>query len=751
MEFVILIFGFAFLLLLGVLILFIRPVLGRSVVKFTQREDHPLRVLARTEGDPKLTIEFIAELFSKLGFSEVLIYLLDRSGTRLLPFTISGVTDVDLEAGIDLTSDADHIIAKTFHDQHGHRVTASRHGVGVGSGELPLPFVTIPIVKKGKGFHHALTRYFNRDPLGALGVIVLSAPAITEAQEEALVELAASLAFLLELEYLVESFEERGRELNQRVYEIAILKELGERFGYSLNAAEIADIIVASLPQLISYTTAASMIIDGPRIIFRIYLATPVSHAFLDTVKERMLASLTALTNQDFSQYAVEERITGTIIDESNVNAVQSFFNIPLVINDRVVGVLNVASREAGHYQKDEVTILYTITAQASRSVSHLERVLAAEQAKLNAMVVSMSDGVALIDAENRLLVINPAFLTILSIQKEAEDVTIFDLIQAFEGRFDLRPKLAESIRLDKRIEVAELTLGERTVSLVLSPAHDRIQGVLGVVINMHDLTREKELERLREDFSSMMVHELRSPLDGIRKLAEVLATPAVNQDRAKSQELSRMIERSARDMLEIVSDLLDVTKLETGRFSVVKADASLSGLLNHEVEYHRPLASERNLTILVRVDPKLPVVGKFDEFRIRQVMTNLLSNAIKYGGTEREIVVRVAMHRQGSDPNDEMRLTDPSWLPLPELYPFRQLSDAAMVSVSDSGQGIPTEQLPKLFSKFYQLQSGGPAPKRGSGLGLVIAKGIVEAHGGILGVSSKEGAGSTFFFTIPV
>ena len=147
----------------------------------------------------------------------------------------------------------------------------------------------------------------------------------------------------------------REQELSRKMYELAILKEVGERIGYSLDVEKIIDIITGSLRKLFPYSTSSSMLIsEDNKVIFKCDLEESVSSEFVNGVKGKMLAALSALTGNDFtsSKAKIEEVVTGTIIDEENESPNTSFFNIPLVINEKVVGIINITSTKGGLYKE---------------------------------------------------------------------------------------------------------------------------------------------------------------------------------------------------------------------------------------------------------------------------------------------------------------------------------------------------------------------------------------------------------------
>ena len=307
--------------------------------------------------------------------------------------------------------------------------------------------------------------------------------------------------FLFQYGRLRKSLLAREQEMGRRMYQLSILRELGERIGYSLKIEKIVEIIVGSLRRLLDYSTVSYMLLSTnaegkTRISFNINLEKPVHKKFIENVRNSMVISLNALLSGKFSAEDIDETVSGTVTDPTNTETVGSFFNVPVVIAGSPVGLLNIASTEKGLYRGKEVEILYTIMNQASDAVSKLEQVLRIEKGKLNSMVASMADGVMMIDNLKQLIVINPEAKKMLGL--EGKHVAIFDVLDALADKIDLRTKLEESIVQDKVSEVPPFNLGNLFLQILISPVKDDANNLLGEVVIFHDITKEKEVEKMR-------------------------------------------------------------------------------------------------------------------------------------------------------------------------------------------------------------------------------------------------------------
>ncbi|OGC45331.1 hypothetical protein A2V49_03150 [candidate division WWE3 bacterium RBG_19FT_COMBO_34_6] len=233
---------------------------------------------------------------------------------------------------------------------------------------------------------------------------------------------------------------------------------------------------------------------------------------------------------------------------------------------------------------------------------------------------------------------------------------------------------------------------------------------------------RQLEFVQQREDYEAMMVHELRSPLSVIRGSADLIKKESEKLSLQQKDSLLTQIFDSCTFLLNIVNDILDVSKIESGRFEIKKSTGNLNSVLQQCVDYYTPLAQERDIKINTEFDTSMADF-KFDQDAIMHVMGNLLSNAIKFNKNKGAISVISKNKNDGY----------------------------AQISVSDTGFGIPDDMKMRLFNKFVQVDNNKKVSQKGTGLGLVIAKGIVESHSGKIWIENNSPEGAVFKFTIPI
>ena len=553
-----------------------------------------------------------------------------------------------------------------------------------------------------------------------------------------------------------EEIKKEKEEATRRLYELAILKELGDRVGFSLNVEEILQIITGSLRQFIDYSAVGHAVIAPEKIKINTHIERSVGRNFLKEMKDKMIASLSALTDKKLESTNIDEVVSGAIVVPEIDRGIGSLFNIPLVISGSVAGVLTVAHIEGGLYKEADMNILYKITNQASQAVSRLQEVVRIEKGKLNAMVLSMGDGVLMVDTEYRIIVANPAVKKIINFDSKKtseEEISIFDFVNSLGGKFDIHGKLKEALTkkvsfISEKINLNEsfFEIGVYPVSHSLSKGGDQL---LGAVVSFHDITKDIELERVREEFTSMIVHELRSPLDGIKKIVELAVSGALVPGSPQFKEYLNMAHQSSSSMLELVNDILDLSKLQAGKFEVRKELSDIREIIKNRITFYKISADSRKVSLESSLNSNLPNSVSLDPQAIKQILNNFISNALKFTSQGGSILVTSFVY---DGKMDVRSLVDAKYSVFPSALELNANKNDLCVVVSDTGIGISEDSLKGLFHTYKQAKIS-PVSKedKGTGLGLVIAKGIAEAHGGKVGAVSKEGAGSSFFFTIPI
>ncbi len=236
------------------------------------------------------------------------------------------------------------------------------------------------------------------------------------------------------------------------------------------------------------------------------------------------------------------------------------------------------------------------------------------------------------------------------------------------------------------------------------------------------EIEERQRAEKSLAEFTAMLVHDLRSPLSNVVSIAESVADGLFGPLNDEQSKWLWKVRNNCKGLIEHVSDFLDLSKIEAGRIELAKRPVDLEALLHEGLADFSLQADKRNILIMIKIDSHLPLIS-LDSRGINQVLSNLFSNALKFCDSGGQIEVGARRREKGE----------------------------VQVWVRDSGVGIPRDEIEHVFEKYRQLSGGKASQDKGTGLGLVICKAIVEAHGGRIWVESAEGAGSTFYFTLPV
>ncbi len=251
-----------------------------------------------------------------------------------------------------------------------------------------------------------------------------------------------------------------------------------------------------------------------------------------------------------------------------------------------------------------------------------------------------------------------------------------------------------------------------------------RVRSILRVV------KAEREIEQLKADFQSMLVHDLRSPLSVIIGVLELGTAGEFDQNPAEMKEFLNSALETSQKMLGLINDILDVAKLEAGKLQLSKQPNDLNAIVAGTVGRLRVLAREKSIALRIELDPDLPIC-ECDGGKIDQVVTNLLGNALKFTPRDGEVVVRTYRETFGEE--------------IPGLK-----GEYVALDVADTGVGISEDEIPLIFDRYRQAKSSKGVKQKGTGLGLTIVKRVTEAHGGKVFVESALGKGTKFTVVIP-
>ncbi len=341
------------------------------------------------------------------------------------------------------------------------------------------------------------------------------------------------------------------------------------------------------------------------------------------------------------------------------------------------------------------------------------------------AIIYSIRDAVIVSDESDRLLMANEAAGRLFDFDyRNSQHKPIDELLgPETKGFVDfLRQGRQNKVRHTKReIDLAEAGV-VKTFNCIVSCLYDQREQFGGVVAVLHDITREKEVSQMKNNFVSHVSHELKTPLASITAYVEMLVDGEADDEETK-KEFYAVIQEQAKRLNRLIEDILNISRIESGLTKINKQPVSLTILLQEQLKMIKSYAEEKDIEVV----GEIPIVHKpvyADKDMISQVIVNLLSNAVKYTPNGGSVKVQTQVD---------------------------ELAQMVRVSVTDTGVGIPADEIEHVFDKFYRVEAN-KSQAKGTGLGLNLVKQIVEnLHGGKVFVESQVGKGSTFGFELPI
>lgn len=511
-----------------------------------------------------------------------------------------------------------------------------------------------------------------------------------------------------ERDQLVAQLGEANRRLQQQLQELNTLYSIGRSVTSRLDLEVVLPRVVEAAVFLTRAEEGLLLLLDPETGELMLRAAKNVDEKQARQLRLRVQDSLAGQVFRSGEPLLITEGqpkvVTGYLV--------HSLIYAPLRTPERgIFGLLGVVNREKPRsFTPHDVRLLCALADYAAIALENarLYNETETERRKLEGVLQAAEEVIIILDPEMRVILCNPA--AIATLRLPAEGIT-GQKIQQLVSHNTLLDLFWKASRVQKSYHAEVWIPGGRTYSAQLTP----VEGV-GYVLMMHDITQIKELDRVRAEFLATVSHDLRSPLATIRGYVDLLEKvgPVTDQQR----EFLEKIRRSIVHLTALVSDLVELGRIEAG-VELEMEPFHLESIIDAVVDGYRQIAAEKGLTLKWELTP-LPLI-RGNPHRLRRVMENLLSNAVKY-------------NREGG------------WIDVSAECQEGYI----VVRVADSGIGIPPEDLPHIFDRFYRVQRPETEDIEGTGLGLSIVKSIVEKHGGRVWVESRPGEGTTFTLLLP-
>ncbi|MFQ6100866.1 MAG: GAF domain-containing protein [Anaerolineae bacterium] len=420
----------------------------------------------------------------------------------------------------------------------------------------------------------------------------------------------------------------------------------------------------------------------------------------------------------------------------------RSVLAVPLLVGDEVLGTLLLFHTQPDYFNEDHLRLVEAAATQVANAVNNAElynlirdqteqmgRILKAQQVevtKRQSILEGVADGVMVADADGKVILVNAAAERILELpRQDALGRMTNEMLGLYGSQAqDWMETMARWAEQPETYTVgeylaAQLSIGDRIVSVHLAPV---LMGdeFLGTVSVFRDVTAEVETERAKTEFVSTVSHELRTPMTSIKGYADLLMMGTVGELTGKQQDFLSIIKNNADRLTDLVSDLLNISRIESGRVELSPKAIRIERMISQVITTMEKRAKDKGLVLRQDAPPDLPSVFA-DPARVVQILTNLVANAYQYTPAGGEIVVSARAH-----------------------------GDEVHVSVRDTGIGIAPQDQEKIFDRFFRADDPLVQEVSGTGLGLPIVKSLTEMQGGRIWVESELGEGSRFTFTLP-
>jgi two-component system phosphate regulon sensor histidine kinase PhoR len=527
--------------------------------------------------------------------------------------------------------------------------------------------------------------------------------------------------------------------LKEENRELGLLYELRDVIGYRLDYNEVMNLIMSSLHTVLDYHASAFLFIaEEEQIELSIWTQPDTSQDIVNQVESNILDAFNSIYEKHISKDMILSRLIKAeyLISENDPcpQSLKSFLEIPLITRDgdvnRLTGVVSICSHNLNAFDQSTSKLFHSVANNIiSDTLEKQKRMLIGEKNTLEIMVSSMTDGVIMFDRKKHISLLNTAAKKMLGLEIDGI-IRESNLVESLG-----KNRLAEAIyvicdRNDNDKKCLETSFEEEIyidntkmfLSSNVSPIESDDGQTCGVVAILRDITKRKEIEEAKSNFISTVSHELRTPLTSIKNAVSIIEMSDVIDN-----ELQRFLDIALRniDRLEkMINEILTFSKLENGKMDMNFQSIDIKSLSHEVINNIQGLAIRKSIEIDEIIPSDLPKVYA-DSDKLEQVLTNIIDNAIKFTPDSGRIAIEAKLSKDGSK--------SPS-------------TEFIEISVSDTGIGIASEDQERIFDRFERAT----LYNKGVGLGLAIAKKIVDNHSGKIWVESELGKGSKFTFTIP-
>ncbi|MFT3892839.1 MAG: response regulator [Anaerolineales bacterium] len=517
-------------------------------------------------------------------------------------------------------------------------------------------------------------------------------------------ELLARIRAKLRVKQAEDVIRRRNRELN-------LLPEIGKDLSARLNIEELSTILLKRTGETLGAMLSYIVILDPNGTYQRTYYfdRTPVS----DTrpVQYKLPRRLLELANEAHQGFIIRDTLNDARWESNDDDPARSAVVVPMFGRHHLLGLLLLTNEQTNYFKLEHLLLLQAICSQASIAIENAQLYdkMAHEQQRLTAVLQGAADAILMFDKENRLSLLNPAGQQLFT----DYEMKLGQPLAAGKGYDALIDLLSQTQKSNASFSGEIGWSDKRFFSASLTPVQEG-----GCVVVLHDVTHFKTIEKVKNEFIATASHDLRNPITSVKGYSTLIKQAGPLND--IQNDFVKRIQHATDNMGELVENMLDLAKADLG-MEHKQETIDLPELLIKLVDEFQPAAqAKRQSLTLEETAAHSQVQG--DALQLHQAFRNLIGNAIKY--TPSGGAVTVSM---------------------------KEAADSVQIRIKDTGYGIPSNDLPLIFNRFYRVRNNGHDEIEGNGLGLAIVKNVLEQHGGDVAVESELGKGSCFIVSLPV
>lgn len=394
----------------------------------------------------------------------------------------------------------------------------------------------------------------------------------------------------------------------------------------------------------------------------------------------------------------------------------------PLIANQQIVGILAIGEKfTRTKYTAEEMKLLSTLTHQTATAIENAnlyhyvvktELASREERDKIQSIITNLTDGLIVIDKNKKIILINPVAEKLFPNERLSQEPLpkILDQNIDEENMSDIKFPL-----------ISEIAIDEKVIRIICAPLFDPKDGHTGYIKILHDITRDKEIDKIKSDFIRTAAHKLRTPLSAVKWILQMLIDGDFGKMTPNQKEFLEKGYQSNERMIRVVNDLLNASEIEEGKFGFRFEKMRIIDMIKEVIQKLESLAKEKGQRLNFEYDERSYEIN-CDSYKLKMAITALILNSIQYTPNEGRINIKL-----------------------------ENLKREIKFIITDTGFGIPRAQQNKIFTKFMRGDNIIEKETEGNGLGLFIAKNIISGHCGSIGFESAEDRGTTFYFTIPM